>query len=240
MKRLLKSINNVFAVGLLAFSLVGGFLFNVELMNQKADAAFYAVQSPATTLYSGIASGATSARLRSFVDIGANKLTMAMFGSVGYVTFEPGLTGKEEVVSFTGITDNGDGTQTITGLSRGLYSRYPFGAGGTARSHGSNTFVVVSNSGEFYNQLAIKSNAETITGVWTFNSWALPKVNSSTTDAMLIASGTSTLATLNYVNGVALSGAPNSTVAVKGVVEMATLAEASSTTALAEIGRAHV
>lgn len=224
MKSFFGKLHKSFLVGFLAFALVGGAAYSVALLSNKAFAySVRAVQSPATTLYSGISSGATSARLRSFVDIYGNNLTMTMFGSIGYVTFEPGVRGKEEVVSFTGITNNGDGTQTITGLSRGLLSRYPFGSGGTARSHGSNTYVVVSNAGEFYEQIAFKRNDETVSGLWTFNS-QLPTSN-------LLATQTNQFVTQAYVIGSVLSGAATATESVTGISRLATAAQTASSTA---------
>ena len=198
------------------------------IIDKKVEAAFHAVQSPSTQLYSGISSSATSARLRNFNDIYGNKLTMAMFGSVGYVTFEPGVSGKEEVASFTGITDNGDGTQTITGLIRGLLGRYPYGTGGTAHSHGSNTYVVVSNTGEFYNKFSIKENNETITGTWTYSSTTPPRYNGTP----ILTGNDLYFATVAYVNALASQGAATSSESTAGLVELATQAEMASSTDL--------
>lgn len=218
MKHFLKKIT----LGVLVFSIltVGG--FEVYKSTNKTEAAtFYAAQTPATQLYTGISSSATSARLRSLKDIYGSNLTMLSFGSIGYVTFEPGVSGKEEVASFTGITDNGDGTQTLTGLTRGLLSRFPFGTGGTARSHGSNTTVTFSNPGEFYNHFTIKENAEAVTGYWT-----VPNPIS--------AQG---IASKSYVDGTAFGGVGLSSETATGTVEIATGVEIASSTTNGSIGR---
>jgi hypothetical protein len=56
--------------------------------------------------------------LRNFNKIDGGVLTMADFGGAkGYVTLEPGAGVQEEQASFTGITVNGDGTVTLTGVA---------------------------------------------------------------------------------------------------------------------------
>jgi hypothetical protein len=42
-----------------------------------------------------------------------------------YGTIAP-KTSSSEFISFTGITQNADGTATLTGVTRGLAKKYPF------------------------------------------------------------------------------------------------------------------
>jgi len=221
MNKLFKKIGNIVLMGLLAVSLTGGMLYSIE-RKSTAEAAFYPVQTKSVRLYSGISSISTSARLRSFYDLsGSTKLTMAMFGSVGYVTFDPG-TPKEESASFTGITDNGDGTQTLTGLTRGLLGRYPFGTGGVAYSHDANSYVVASNGADFYSKFAFKENNESVTGVWNFNT-VLPV-------SSLIATTSTQFVTKALLDGTIAAGVATSSESNFGGVWLGTaLQQASST-----------
>src|SRR5437868_3638102 len=94
------------------------------------------VQTPTITLYASISSSATSMRIVPYPkDLSGTKLTMSDFGSTPTVTIDPKVKNVEEIVSFTGITDNGDNTATLSGLTRGLLSKYPYTAGGTAYPH---------------------------------------------------------------------------------------------------------
>lgn len=102
-------------------------------------------------------------------------LTMADFGPVGYGTLEP-ETPREENFSFTGITNNGNGTWTLTGVTRGLvfvHSGNSFPQDLNIRySHGGGTTLRFSNSSNFYEIYANKTRVQTITGLWTFNATA--------------------------------------------------------------------
>lgn len=110
-------------------------------------------------------------------------LTMAMFGSIGFGTLEP-ETDREENFSFTGITNNGNGTWTLTGVTRGLDFTFPGAQDLTLRkSHAGGTKLRFSNSFQFYETLyANKTRAQTIIGPWVFNAntdGANPKIDSN-------------------------------------------------------------
>lgn len=84
--------------------------------------------------------------LNRLVDCYGNQLTMANFGSIGYLTFDPGGD-QEEIISFTDFTVNPDGSTSIdTGIVRGLAAVSPYATGGTAYDQAAGTLVVVSNS----------------------------------------------------------------------------------------------
>ncbi len=123
------------------------------------------------TLYlsgAGVIIGATSASLTNLVDIYGNVLTMADFGTVGYITFEPDST-NEESATFTGITVNANGTYTLTGVKTVL-AKSPFTqTSGLVRTHSGGTKVVITDTAAWWNQIPFKDNNETITGSWTFN-----------------------------------------------------------------------
>lgn len=116
----------------------------------------------------GISSSQTTLTLTSFkVPVSAANLTMADFGTIGYITIEPGSATRQEIVSFTGVTQNANGTATLTGLSRGLSPVSPYTSSSTyQKAHSGGSVVVLSNPPQLYEQLATKDNDETITGYW--------------------------------------------------------------------------
>ena len=71
-----------------------------------ADTRLY-LQTLATTLYgSGATLGATSITLSSLRDLEGNKIEMTDIGTLGFGTLEPGTSGSEEAITFTGITQH--------------------------------------------------------------------------------------------------------------------------------------
>lgn len=127
------------------------------------------VQTPAIALYTGLSAAGTSMVVTPYpVDLDGVKLTMSDFGTNPTVTVDPKVSGFEEIAGFTGITDNGDNTATLTGLTRDLQSKYPYTGSGTGKLHGSSAVVVFSDNPQLFGRLAGKDNDETITGQWTF------------------------------------------------------------------------
>lgn len=180
--------------------------------------AFTPVGAVRTTLSgAGTSLSASSIILQSLKTPDGTKITMTNFGTIGYGTLEPG-TSKEESISFTGITQNGDGTATLTGVSRGLLFVYPYTASSTLQqTHAGGTSFVISNTPAFYNQFNIAVNDSYVTGVWTFASNSTPRASS--TPDYTAASGL-WYTTKNYVDTVATSGAANADATTKGLVQL--------------------
>lgn len=132
---------------------------------------------------SGCSATATSINVVSFkhiVAVGSTNITMTDFGTVGFGTLEPG-TSREELISFTGVTQNGDGTATLTGVTRNLKSYAPYDQySATGLAHTGGASFVVSNNPGFYNTFTNKENDETITGVWVFDAANPPRLTAST------------------------------------------------------------
>jgi hypothetical protein len=129
------------------------------------------VQTQKTTLYgSGVASTDTSIILSSLkLPDGSTTITMTDFGSIGFATIEPG-TSREEQISFTGITQNVNGTATLTGVTRGLRFVAPYDSvTANKKQHAGGSILVVTNTAGFYDKLLAKGNDETITGKYTFS-----------------------------------------------------------------------
>src|SRR3990167_3626197 len=167
---------------------------------------------------SGVSASATSITLTSLtIPQTGYEILDADVSSTFYITLEPGNRTRQETASCTTVTQSGsDNTATLSGCTRGLLPFTPYTASSTYRfAHGGGTAVVFSNSPQLYNQFAGKDNDETITGVWSFPE---PTTASST-------------ATKNYADALAIAGAPDASLTVKGLVEMATKAEIAAGTA---------
>lgn len=115
----------------------------------------------------------TSLTLSSFKEPTSNiPYTMTYMGSdIAYGTIDPSVNGKSEFVSFTGITQNGDGTATLTGLKRGLTRTNGCVASTTlAQTHAGQSIFILSNSNCFYSEFAERRSNELIPGAWTASS----------------------------------------------------------------------
>ncbi len=78
------------------------------------------------TLSSAIGSFDTTIILSSFTEPVTNvPYTMALLNTqIVFATIAPKTT-LSELISFTGITQNANGTATLTGVTRGLAKKYP-------------------------------------------------------------------------------------------------------------------
>ena len=175
----------------------------------------------------GVTAAATTITLTNFDMAGATQnLVMADFGSLGCGTIQPGSATKQEFISFTGVTQNSDGTAQLTGVSRGLAPVPPYTASTTLQtSHAGGSQFVVSNSPPcFYEGYAQLTQDEAITGLWNFNSY-LPTTTISATSSTQFTNKA-------YVDSIANQGAATSTKTNGGIVELATGAEAAAGAAL--------
>jgi len=168
---------------------------------------------------SGLGLSATSIALTEMKYPDGTNVTMSDFGSMGYAVLEPG-TEREENISFTGITQNSDGSATLTGVTRGLKFKSPYDSDTNLRqSHAGGTTLVISNSAAFYNELLSRDNDETITGTYTFTDPNIPKM-----DSYSAPTADEQLASKKYVDDTASGGS----VTVDGVRVEATAGESVS------------
>ena len=143
------------------------------------------VQTPIVALYTGLSAVGSSMTITPVpADLDGVALTMSDFGNTGYCTIDPKISGYEEIVSFTGLTANGDKTVTLTGLTRDLQSKYPYTGSGTGKLHGASAVVVFSNNPQIYGRFAGKDNDETITGQWTFSVFPITPVTQLATSTV--------------------------------------------------------
>lgn len=130
--------------------------------------AFLQVQSKASYSLagSGAVAGATSITLKSFQSIDDVDYSMSDFGAKGYLTLEPGNGDQEEQVSFTGLTQNANGTCTLSGVKTVLFVSPYTETSGLAKTHPGSSSVVVSNTAGYYEQFGHLANDDVITGYW--------------------------------------------------------------------------
>lgn len=142
-------------------------------------------------LQSSVGLADTTIRISSFKNRSLVPLTLSsMSTDVIYGTIEPQST-NSEFVSCTGVTQNSDGTATLSGCSRGLSDLYPFAASTTLqRAHAGQSVFILSDSPAFFNEYAIKRNAETISGDWdftgqtTFSNFPITPSNSTSSETV--------------------------------------------------------
>lgn len=123
-------------------------------------------------LKSSIGTTDTTINLSSFKEPVSDLLyTMTKLNTdKGYGTVDPQTT-RSEFVSFTGITQNSDGSAALTSVTRGL-TRTPAGSSCTASTtlaqrHPGQSVFILSDSPCFFAEYAVKQNNEAITGNWT-------------------------------------------------------------------------
>ena len=99
-------------------------------------------------LSSSISSTQTTINLASFKEpVSGVNMTMALMNStVAYGTLDP-RSANSELISFTGITQNANGTATLTGVTRGLKRGYDYTSSSTFMlPHASRSIFILSDS----------------------------------------------------------------------------------------------
>lgn len=159
-------------------------------------------------LVSPVSTAQNTITLSSFAEpVSGIPFTMTYLNSdIEYGTLDP-LKTQSEFVSFSGITQNTDGSATLTGVIRGL-ARSP-GTGGCvasttlAQPHSAQSNFILSNSPCFQAEYATLRNNQTFSGLVTFTQ---PPI------------------------GINPGGSPNASVTVNGLVQLATARQAASST----------
>lgn len=124
------------------------------------------------TLSGSISSTANSFTLASFLEPVTNTpYTMALLNTqIAFGTFGPKTT-SSEFISFSGITQNINGTATITGVTRGLAKKYPFTNDVAFQlPHSGQTPFILSNMPQVFQEYVSLNNDQTVGGVKTFSS----------------------------------------------------------------------
>lgn len=121
-------------------------------------------------LGSSIGSTDTTILLSSFLEpISGVPYTMALMNTdIAYGTIAP-VSAQSEFVSFTGITQNVDGTASITGVTRGLKRSYPFDSSSTFKiPHAGQSIFILSDAPQVFNSYAGLTNNNSFSGVNAF------------------------------------------------------------------------
>lgn len=189
------------------------------------------------TLNSSISSTATSITLSSFTEpVTGTPYTMVLLNTdIVYGTIAPKTT-SSEFISFTGIVQNADGTATLTGVTRGLAKKSPFTSSSSYKlPHSGQSTFIISNPPQLYNEYVTLDNDETIVGEKVFPGGGNANAPKSGT---VYAAPTDDLeySSKKYVDDVAIAGAPDATLTVKGIVEIATTAEIDAGTSTGGTG----
>lgn len=181
------------------------------LLFRIVHAVFYPVQVQSFTICpSGSAIGDTTLCIQSFKDIGGTNLTMTAFGAMGYGTIDPNNGSQEESITFTGVTQNSNGTASLTGVnSVTLYQPFVL-TGNITKNHAGAATFVISNTSYFYNQIYLNATDPT---------------------------SPQNIATKNYVDGKAFGGIGGASESATGTVQIATNLQAASSTSSGTVGR---
>ena len=194
----------------------------VEVQSVTLGAVDYVASKPTRLGGSGVASTDTTINLVDLETPAGDAVTMTDFGDTGYGTLEPNGTNKE-FISFTGITQNADGTAQLTGVTRGLNFVSPYTASTTLRrAHPGGSRFAIPNSPQLYDTSISKFNTSFVTGTVTFASSSVPRLSGtraySSGDELL-------LVTYGQLASTSFSGTVDASLTQKGITEIATNAE---------------
>jgi len=122
-----------------------------------------------TVAGSGVSSSATSITLTSLtIPQTGYKIQDSDLSTTFYVTLEPGSRSRQEFASCTTVTQNADGTATLSGCVRGLLPFSPYTTSADyAFSHSGGTSLIFSDPPQLFEQYGALANDEEITGAWT-------------------------------------------------------------------------
>ena len=107
--------------------------------------------------------------LKYLKDTRGNYITAMPAGAtILYGVLEPESSTKCEIISFTGIQNDGNNQVTLTGVTRNLNPQPPYTALTPNVSHGNNIEFILSNTPPFYNTFVQSDSPTTISAIWTF------------------------------------------------------------------------
>lgn len=173
---------------------------------------------------SSISSTQTTITLSSFAEpVSGTKYTMSVLNSdIAYGTIAP-QTNYTEFISFTGITQNANGTATLTGVVRGLGRSYPYAETSALKQpHSAQSIFILSNSPSLYSEYVTKRNDQTITGINTFTASPIVPTPTLATQA----------ANKAYADSLTIAGTPVADTATGGRIQIGTGLQAASSTPL--------
>lgn len=233
-----------------ALLLIGG-IFAGEKLNQptastQSFGSFSPVQGQTYTLQgAGITATQNTIPLSSFTTPDGRAITMTMFGgTIGYGTLEPNTNSKIEDITFSGVTQNANGSAILTGVTRGNDFVTPYNASTTlSKAHAGGSYFILSNTAGFYGQQFLFANSSaSSTATITFSNTNPPFYypGPGVQGQGSAISTTSEFASIAYVNAVSTAGAPNASTGAKGIIQLSTATQAAAGTATGSTGAALV
>ena len=237
----MSTFSKVLISGLLASLILSiGFIigFNQRPVHEAITGSFTPVEGTQFTLSMTALPADTTITLSSFQTPDGRNLTMSYFGAKGYGTLDPTNTTRLESISFTGITQNANGTATLTGVSRGLDFIFPYGATASlGKTHLVGSQLILSNTSAFYgNEFLLANQTGTSTAILNFASTTMPRYDLDPGAAAYTAAPNSVFVDMAQLTRTAISGATNATRFVQGLVQVAFRGDAASSTALGSTG----
>jgi len=154
----------------------------------------------------------------SSLKIDGNPVTMSTLNTdIAYATLDPQSATRKEFISFTTITQNSDGSATLTGVTRGLASSFPFTASSTLRkAHPGQSILILSDSPQVFNEYTKTRSDVAVVGNWTFpTTTSASSSNSAVTKgyfentAMLLTTNQSASGNKTFSGNTTLSGSAN-------------------------------
>lgn len=132
-----------------------------------------------------------------------------------YITIEPGNTTRQEIVGCTGVTQNSNGTATLTGCSRGMSPIYPYTASSTLRfPHAGSSHVIFGDAPQIFND---------------FNNYVASAVVSGAVDSSATVKGIVEKATNAEAAGHAAIGSGNTTAPLALTTDIASSTRTANT-----------
>lgn len=222
---------SIIGIAVILALFVGGVWFASQRYKQEplATATFSPVQASQFSLAgAGITSSQTTVQLSSFKlpDPAKTPISMSMFGDTGYGVLEP-QTSRIENITFTGVTQNANGSATLTGVSRGISFYSPYNASTTlSLSHSGGATFILTNSAAFYGkEFLFANNIGTSTAGLIFSSTTPPRYDFHPTFTL-----NTQLIDKAYADALSFAGVATATESSFGGVWLATaLKQASST-----------
>lgn len=201
---------------------------------QSFGSAFSPVQGSTYVLAgAGINSSVTTITLTSFKTPDGRSLTMGMFGTIGYASVDPNSPSKIEDITFTGITQNANGSAVLTGVSRGMDFVSPYTSSTSlAYAHAGGAYLILSNTAGFYGQQFLFANSvSTSSASLVFSSTSPPYY-----DGTVTFSNPFSLIDKQYADALSIAGSPTSTFSGMGQTQLATKTQIAAGTASSTIG----
>lgn len=220
----------------IALALICGVVYFATRTEAPLSGAYAPTGGGTYRLGQSIGASDSTIKISSFKEpVSGIPYTMTYLGSdIEYGTISP-QSSISEFISFSGITQNSDGSATLTGVIRGL-SRTP-GTGGCvasstlAQSHAGQSILILSNPPCQLAEYAPLRTAATISNIWTFASTTAPQY-----DANYLAAGNQ-FVSYNQLAATAIQGGATSTEGVLGLVRLASFTQIGSSTASSTAGQ---